>query len=88
MIAGPGKRQILLEAGDNKGNYRYRGVVNRTWKLTQYRHGPIRQTEMYKLDKDPNELRNLARRPRYDDVRHRLVQRLRTLQHCRGRDCR
>lgn len=63
-------------------------MVDRGWKLTQYLHGRVRQAEMYNLERDPNELRRLARRRHCDAEQDRLLHRLEALKDCRGRDCR
>ncbi len=81
-------RMVLLEAGDNEGGYRYRGVVSRRWKFVRFLDGPRVQREMYDLAKDPHELRSLARDPSFNGVQERLDRRLRDLRNCRGADCR
>jgi arylsulfatase A-like enzyme len=43
--------------------------------------------ELYDLQRDPYELRNLAREPRYTPLADRLRERLAMLRNCRGRAC-
>lgn len=82
------RQLILLEAGDNAGGYRYRGVVGRRWKLVRFFRGDTPQVEMYDLRRDPNELRSLGRDPAFDRERESLISRLRALGDCRGATCR
>ncbi len=61
-----------------------RGLRLGRWKITRYSTGEI---ELYDLDKDPLELRNLARLRPYADVLADLKALDRRYSGCRGRGC-
>lgn len=60
------------------------GLRTARWKLIRYSTGFV---ELYDLDRDPNELRNLARLPAYADVRRALTRIWWSLKDCTGREC-
>jgi hypothetical protein len=55
------------------------------WKLIRFGEGVF---ELYDLERDPDELRSLARLPRFEPVLRYLARRLERLAHCAGSDCR
>ena len=60
------------------------GVRTARWKLIRYSTGFV---ELYDLERDPNELRSLARRPAYRSVRRALTRVWWELKDCEGREC-
>ncbi len=49
---------------------------------------PTGEKELYDINKDPNELNNLARDPNYYPIRNFLHRQLRRFENCVGRECR
>jgi arylsulfatase A-like enzyme len=77
-------RAILLEVyGRSHG--RFVGVRTRRYAYADY-HG--RDTELYDLKRDPEELASVHDDPRYARARTRLSARLDELRNCAGTDCR
>ncbi len=72
-------RELLLEAGD------FHGVRTQRYTYVEHNTG---ERELYDLERDPHELRNVAGDPAYAKVKARLSERLRKLNHCRGSSCR
>jgi arylsulfatase A-like enzyme len=62
-----------------------RGLRLGRWKVTRYSTG---ETELYDLQADPLELDNLARVPRFADVRADLLALLADYRDCAGAECR
>jgi arylsulfatase A-like enzyme len=71
-------RELLLEAGD------FHGIRTQRYAYVEHNAGA---RELYDLDSDPYELRNVASDPAYAKVKAKLSERLRRLNHCRGDDC-
>jgi arylsulfatase A-like enzyme len=71
-------RELLLEAGD------FRGIRTQRYVYVEHKAGA---RELYDLDRDPYELRNVASGPAYANVKAKLSERLRRLNRCRGGDC-
>jgi arylsulfatase A-like enzyme len=63
----------------------WKGIVLGRWKLIRFGEGVF---ELYDLERDPDELRSLARLPRFEPVLRYLARRLERLAHCAGSDCR
>jgi N-acetylglucosamine-6-sulfatase len=61
------------------------GIRTGRWKYVRYSTG---QAELYDLDADPNELRNVITDPRLDDVRAALQRLWLDYKDCLGRTCR
>jgi arylsulfatase A-like enzyme len=61
-------------------------VTGDRWKYVEY--PGTQEVEMYDLERDPHELRNLANRPAYATERELLRQVLRAYQSCQGVACR
>jgi N-acetylglucosamine-6-sulfatase len=77
-------RPIVLETGNNRGGYTFRGIVRGRWKYIEY---PAGRVELYNELRDPWELHSLTRVPRYAyrvSVLHALLMRY---QSCRGERC-
>ncbi len=72
-------RELLLEAGD------FHGIRTRRYAYVEYN---TRARELYDLERDRHELRNVAADPAYAKVKAKLSDRLRRLNHCKGRSCR
>ncbi|MGI5963827.1 MAG: sulfatase-like hydrolase/transferase [Lawsonibacter sp.] len=53
-----------------------RTVKDRRYKLIEYRFQKVKVTQLFDLEMDPYETRNLADDPAYQDIRLRLTQRL------------
>ena len=62
-----------------------RGLRLGRWKITRYSTG---ETELYDLLTDPLELNNLARVPRYANVRADLEKLFKRYEDCKGDECR
>ncbi len=81
-------RTLLLQAGANPANiddvWWFRGV--RTQRYTFVRYGS--DVELYDRVRDPMQLRNVARDPRYKEIRRELARRTDELGACSGEDCR
>ncbi len=76
-------REIVLENGFGaNGIPAYRGL--RSDRYVWVEHLTTGEYELYDLQKDPYELRNLEDRVAYEDVRLQLAKRLRKLKRCKG----
>ena len=62
-----------------------RGLRLGRWKITRYSTGEL---ELYDLETDPLELRNLSRVPEYAEVKAKLKQLYREYSDCHGKGCR
>lgn len=78
-------RPILIETGPQTNVPWYRGVRQGRWKYVQHSGG---ERELYDLQADPHELRNLAASARHRAERSRLAALLGRLERCAGRACR
>jgi arylsulfatase A-like enzyme len=79
-------RDILLENGNGANNVPpYRAI--RTNRFLWAEHLTTGEYELYDLERDPYELRNLDDDPAYDAVQRDLSARLRLLRRCAGRGC-
>ena len=91
MEAGqPPTRLLVLESfeakAESEDGENYTGIVTSNgWKLVRYGPGVH---ELYRLNDDPHELRNLDGKPRYHDTQRRLTSLLRRYRDCVGEDCR
>jgi len=74
-------RGILLETNH------YAGIHTERWVYVEH-GGSGGKRELYDLEADPFELRNLAGRPGLGGVQAELADRLATLRDCAGADCR
>jgi arylsulfatase A-like enzyme len=82
------KRSVVLEMSDNLGGYAYHGIVRQDgWKYVEFTTEGVNEVEMYNLDKDPHELRNLSDKRRYAKVQARLDAEMRRLMDCKAADC-
>jgi arylsulfatase A-like enzyme len=82
------KRSVVLEMSDNRGGYAYHGIVRQDgWKYVEFTTEGVNEVEMYDLDKDPHELRNLADTRRHSKVRAKLDAEMRRLMYCKAADC-
>ncbi|MGH2953444.1 MAG: sulfatase family protein [Solirubrobacterales bacterium] len=77
------RRAVLLEVFERKAD-RFAGVRTRRFVYAE-RGGDL--NELYDLRRDPYQLSNRARDPRYAGVRGRLHQRLAALRDCAGASC-
>lgn len=77
-------RGIVLERSSQEGRA-YKAIREGRWVYVDHR-GPF--PEMYDLVRDPYQLRNVARLPRYRDERRSLNRRLEKLRDCRAVACR
>jgi arylsulfatase A-like enzyme len=84
-VRHPTKQQLQQSSGDSKTAWKYRGVVTKRWKLIRWVEH--RSWELYDMRRDPDELRNLSERQRWDAVQARLMKRLELLWGCAGREC-
>lgn len=80
-------RDLLIESLDRSSRWVRYDAIRTTGghKYVEYQ-GP--GVELYDLDKDPSEVRNLAGLPRYDALQRRLADRLDAVRNCAGRSCR
>lgn len=82
-------RTSLVQAGPRRRigtpQWTYRGVY--TPRYTYVRWTRTGFEELYDRSRDPHELSNLARKPRYRAVRAELRRRTQVLKRCSGRDC-
>ncbi|MGB7588941.1 MAG: sulfatase, partial [Solirubrobacterales bacterium] len=62
----------------------YEGIRLGPYKYIAWPDG---EKELYDINKDPNELNNLARSPNFYPVRNFLHEQLRRLEDCSGREC-
>ena len=93
-LDGRSLRDVLLDGGelDRKemllelleGRDAFRSVRTDRWMYATYVSGG---SELYDLDRDPFELRNLAGKPQFDDAEERLGDKLESLSHCAGQSC-
>ena len=86
LIADPTRelgRDILIEGPPGLGGFV--GIRTEHYKYAEYATG---ERELYYLVRDPDELRNLARDPRYRRIRELLAARLAALRSCKGASCR
>ena len=89
LVSNPGVewgREILLENGYGANRVPgYRAIRNERFLYVSHMSG---ERELYDLDRDPYELRNLDGELRYEGLQAALDTRLRTLRRCRGPRCR
>jgi arylsulfatase A-like enzyme len=82
------KRSVVLEMSDNRGGYAYHGIVRQDgWKYVEFTTEGVNEVEMYDLDRDPHELRNLSDKRRYSKMRDKLDAEMRRLMDCKAGDC-
>lgn len=81
----PGYRHYLIQGGTPAGPWWWRGVRSRKWVYIRYRSG---FEELYDRAADPGQLKNVARREPYRQVRADLARRLAKLSECAGQTCR
>ena len=92
VVAGAGSWSTLLVQGSSKPafggpvDWYFRGV--RTGRYTYVWYPSTGERELYDRRADPSQLQNVARNPRYRDVRVALKNRLDALKGCSGRTCR
>jgi N-acetylglucosamine-6-sulfatase len=79
-----GDRAVLLEVYE-RSHGRFVGVRTRRYVYADY---DGRDSELYDLKRDPQQLESLHDVPRFADVRARLSNRLAQLRNCAGADCR
>jgi len=79
----PARKALLLELLD--GREEFQAVRTKRWKLADYASGG---SQLFDLDKDPYELKNLAGDPSVADTERELRQTLRELSDCAGASCR
>ena len=87
LVADPGVqwgRELLLEGGTNAG-LTYTGLRNYRWKWVEHANG---ERELYDLERDPDELANVAADPALAPLRNAMSARLAALRACAGRSCR
>jgi N-acetylglucosamine-6-sulfatase len=75
-------RPLLLEVLSGK---RFAAIRTRRYAFSLNRQGG---NELYDLDRDPFQLRNVTRDPGYAEIKDRLRARLGALRHCSGGSCR
>ena len=80
-------RDLLIESLARETRWRSYDAIRTTsgYKYVEY---AARGVELYDLGADPSETENLARRPRYGDLRDRLARRLDAVRSCGGAQCR
>lgn len=83
---------MLIQTGGKATGVRdpgwtYRGVLTERYSYARRVNDRMRDGFLYDRAKDPYELRNLMRSPRYTAVRRELERRLRALGDCAGREC-
>ncbi len=75
----------LFDLGKSRfGTSFYKAIRTPKWVYIRHITG---DRELYNLNRDPHQLRNLARLSRFAKVRKRLASRLSTLERCKGGDC-
>lgn len=77
-------RAILLENKSRRGEVYAHAVHTGRYVLIQHHTGAV---ELYDLDKDPDQLENLADDPGAASLRQQLQRRLDALRSCRGTSC-
>ena len=79
-------RDILLQSAFGANNVGgYAGLRNPRFLYVEWKRS--RERELYDLDRDPYQLRNLAGTPAYTTIQAQLRGRLATLRGCYGRGC-
>lgn len=81
-----GYTTTLIQSGDRRNPWEYRGV--RTRRYTIVRYADTGMVQMYDRRRDPAQLRNVADAPRYRGVKRELMRSLRRLQDCQAAVCR
>ena len=87
LVEDPGVqwgRELLLEGGTNSG-LTYTALRNYRWKWVEHGNG---ERELYDLERDPDELANVAADPALAPLRNAMSARLAALRACAGRSCR
>ena len=87
LVEDPGVqwgRELLLEGGTNSG-LTYTALRNYRWKWVEHGNG---ERELYDLERDPDELANLAADPALAPLRDAMSARLAALRACAGKSCR
>jgi hypothetical protein len=77
-------RELLIEGGNNQG-LTFTALRNYRWKYIEHRNGEL---ELYDLERDPDELTNVAADPALGPLRTGMAARLAALRVCAGRSCR
>ena len=77
-------RELLIEGGNNQG-LTFTALRNYRWKYIEHRNGEL---ELYDLERDPDELTNVAADPALAPLRAAMAGRLAALRACAGRSCR
>lgn len=81
-------RTLVLEAGDNNGGYAFYGIIRGDgWKYVEFTTDGLNEVEMYDLNTDPYEERNLAEERRYVVKRAELEAEAELLRFCAGSHC-
>lgn len=76
-----GRRAILIEMLTKR---EFAAVRTRRYLLAEYVKGGV---ELYDLERDPDQLENLGRRPEARELRRRLSEQLARLRECAGAEC-
>ncbi|HVD58991.1 MAG TPA: sulfatase [Thermoleophilaceae bacterium] len=77
-------RELLIEGGNNQG-LTFTALRNYRWKYIEHRNGEV---ELYDLERDPDELTNVAADPALGLLRTAMATRLAALRVCAGGSCR
>ena len=77
-------RELLIEGGNNQG-LTFTALRNYRWKYIEHRNGEL---ELYDLERDPDELTNVAADPALGLLRTAMAARLAALRVCAGGSCR
>jgi N-acetylglucosamine-6-sulfatase len=77
-------RELLIEGGNNQG-LTFTALRNYRWKYIEHGNGEL---ELYDLERDPDELANVAADPALGLLRTAMAARLAALRLCAGRSCR
>jgi N-acetylglucosamine-6-sulfatase len=88
LVRDPGVewgRELLLEAGTAAQGLTLHGLRNYRYKYVEYADG---ESELYDLERDPDELTSLHADPALAGLRSRLAARLHALESCAGASCR
>jgi N-acetylglucosamine-6-sulfatase len=88
LVRDPGVqwgRELLLEAGSAAQGLTLHGLRNYRYKYVEYADG---ESELYDLERDPDELTSLHAEPALAGLRSRLAARLHVLESCAGAGCR